>query len=71
MIIKYKQRRSADTAIATGEYLFCFTYVYFTEVFTGKIFGETTLMLSLYNSVTTQSTDHNGDNNEVRQSVEF
>merc|ERR1719270_3254556 len=47
MIIKYKQRRSADTAIATG-----------------KIFGETTLMLSLYNSVTTQSTDHNGDNNE-------
>ena len=45
--------------------------IYFIEVFTGKIFGETTLMLSLYNSVTTQSTDHNGDNNEVRQSVEF
>lgn len=45
--------------------------IYFTDVFTGKIFGETTLMLSLYNSVTTQSTDHNGDNNEVRQSVEF
>ena len=45
--------------------------VYLNDVFTGKIFGETTLMLSLYNSVTTQSADHNGDNNEVRQSVEF